>query len=219
LVCAVQERAYLPRLPLESRCFHAEQARLIRVKLSAKLAALCLRAIGWRVLPVAPPPPKAVVLVYPHTSNWDFPIGVLARAVLQMRIGWVGKHTLFRWPFGGLMRTLGGTAVDRSQPQGTVTQLRREFQSNATFYVVITPEGTRKHTAYWKSGFYHLARELNVPVGLAYIDYARREVAIAEWLQLTGDVAADLERIRAVYAGHQGKHPELAGEIRFKDGA
>jgi len=136
-----------------------------------------------------------------------------------MRIGWVGKHTLFRWPFGGLMRALGGTSVDRSQTHGTVAQLRREFERNATFYIVITPEGTRRRTEYWKSGFYHLARELNVPVGLAYLDYAKREVAIAEWLTLSGNVEDDLNRIRAVYAGHQGKHPELTGEIRFKDGA
>jgi 1-acyl-sn-glycerol-3-phosphate acyltransferase len=187
------------------------------VGIKAKLAAAVLRLFGWRVLPKPPPPPKAVVLVYPHTSNWDFPIGVLARAVLEMDIGWVGKHTLFRWPFGGLMRFLGGTSVDRSHKQGMVAQLREEFDRHETFYIVITPEGTRKRTEYWKSGFYHLARELNVPVGLAYLDYAKREVAIPVWLELTGDVEHDLDRIRAVYAGHPGRHPELAGEIRFKD--
>jgi 1-acyl-sn-glycerol-3-phosphate acyltransferase len=186
-------------------------------RIRAKLAAGILRLFGWRVLPKPPPPPKAVVLVYPHTSNWDFPIGVLARAVLEMDIGWVGKHTLFRWPFGGLMRFLGGTSVDRSHKQGMVAQLREEFDRHETFYIVITPEGTRKRTEYWKSGFYHLARELNVPVGLAYLDYAKREVAIPVWLELTGDVEHDLDRIRAVYAGHPGRHPELTGEIKFKD--
>jgi 1-acyl-sn-glycerol-3-phosphate acyltransferase len=187
------------------------------VGIKAKLAAAVLRLFGWRVLPKPQPPPKAVLLVYPHTSNWDFPIGVLARAVLEMDIGWVGKHTLFRWPFGGLMRFLGGTSVDRSHTQGMVGQLRLEFDRHETFYIVITPEGTRRRTEYWRSGFYHLARELNVPVGLAYIDYAKREVAIPVWLELTGNVEHDLDRIRAVYAGHPGRHPELAGEIRFKD--
>ncbi|MBC7983888.1 MAG: 1-acyl-sn-glycerol-3-phosphate acyltransferase [Candidatus Obscuribacterales bacterium] len=176
-----------------------------------------MRVFGWRVLPVPAPPPKAVVLVYPHTSNWDFPIGILARTVMQLRIGWVGKNTLFHWPFGALMRALGGTSIDRSHQQGMVSQLRTEFDRHATFYIVITPEGTRRHTEHWKSGFYHLARELEIPVGLTYIDYARREVAIAEWMRLSGDVEKDLAHIRDVYRGHQGRFPERMGEIRFKD--
>ena len=159
---------------------------------------------------------KGVVIVYPHTSNWDFILGVLARAVLNLRMHWVGKHTLFKWPFASLMRALGGVPVDRRSTQGMVEQLKREFDRYEQFFLTITPEGTRSRSEYWKSGFYHIARELDLPVGLASIDYAKREVDLTEWYRLTGDVEKDLAHIRRVYAARRGRYPELMGDIRFK---
>lgn len=189
----------------------------IKLSIKAKLAKALLALLGWRVVSAPPIAAKGVVIIYPHTSNWDFLIGVLARAVLQLPMHWIGKDTLFRWPFGGIMRALGGTPVDRSKPHGLVNDLRKELERHQQYYVVITPEGTRKRTDHWKSGFYHLATDLRIPVGLAFIDYSRREVGIATWLELAGDSIADLARIRNVYRERRGRHPELAGEIRFQE--
>lgn len=184
--------------------------------LRARIAAAALRMIGWRLAYTPPPGPKAVVVVYPHTSNWDFPIGVIGRAALDLPLRYVAKHTLFRWPFGMLFRGLGGIAVDRRVSTGLVEQLRAQFDAHDTFYLAITPEGTRSRTDYWKSGFYQLARAARVPVGLGFIDYGGRRIGIDTWLELSGDVDADMARIAAFYADKRGFHPEKAGPVRFR---
>ena len=155
--------------------------------------------------------------MYPHTSNWDFILGVLARSAMQLRMHWVGKHTLFRWPFESVMRALGGIPVDRARTQGFVERLRKEFDRYEQLFLVITPEGTRSRSAHWKSGFYHIALRLKVPLGLACINYGKKEVGIMEWLDLSGNVEQDLSRIREVYRDCRGKHHERTGEIRFRD--
>ena len=184
--------------------------------LRARIAAAVLRLIGWRLAYAPPPGPKAVVVVYPHTSNWDFPIGVIGRAALDLPLRYVAKHTLFRWPFGMLFRGLGGIAVDRRVSTGLVEQLRARFDAHDTFYLAITPEGTRSRTEYWKSGFYQIARAARVPVGLRFIDYGGRRVGIDTWLELSGDADADMARIAAFYADKRGFHPEKAGPVRFR---
>ncbi|MBL8493720.1 MAG: lysophospholipid acyltransferase family protein [Rhodocyclaceae bacterium] len=184
--------------------------------LRARIAAAVLRLIGWRLAYAPPPGPKAVVVVYPHTSNWDFPIGVIGRAALDLPLRYVAKHTLFRWPFGMLFRGLGGIAVDRRVSTGLVEQLRARFDAHDTFYLAITPEGTRSRTEYWKSGFYQIARAARVPVGLGFIDYGGRRVGIDTWLELSGDADADMARIAAFYADKRGFHPEKAGPVRFR---
>lgn len=186
--------------------------------LRARLARWVLARLGWRVIYAPPPGPRSVVIVYPHTSNWDFIVGVLARAALQFPVRWLGKDALFRPPMGTLMRWLGGIAVDRSAPHGLIEQLRARFAAADTLHLVITPEGTRSHVPHWKSGFYALALAARVPVGLGFIDFGARRVGIDTWLDLTGDEAADLARIRAFYADKRGCRPELAGEIRFAHG-
>ena len=160
---------------------------------------------------------KGVVIIYPHTSNWDFILGVLARAVLGWRMHWVGKHTLFKLPFEGFMRWLGGIPIDRNSPQGMVGQLQQEIARYDQMFITMTPEGTRKRTDYWKSGFYHIAHGLKLPLGLATFNYAKRIVYLTQWITLTGDVERDLQTIRDVYKDTHGKQPALAGEIRFKD--
>ena len=185
--------------------------------LAAKAATATLRLFGWRVVSAPVIAPKAVVVIYPHTSNWDFMIGVLARAVLRLPMFWIGKESLFRFPMRTLMTWLGGTPVDRSKSHGLVDQLRTVVERHQSYFLVITPEGTRRRTDHWKSGFYHVARGLDVPVGLAFIDYGRRQVGIAEWMRLSGDEDQDLSHIREIYATRQGRYPALAGDIRFRD--
>ncbi len=177
-----------------------------------------LALLGWRVEVVFPPTPRCLIVVYPHTSNWDFVVGYLAKLAVGLPVWWVGKDSLFRPPFAGVFRRMGGIPVNRSEPAGFVDQLARELERSPQLWLAITPEGTRSYTDRWKSGFYRLALAANVPVGLAFIDYRAREVGLLTYLTMTGDEERDLERIRAVYAGKLGKRPELAGAIRFGHG-
>ncbi|MBM3390468.1 MAG: glycerol acyltransferase [Betaproteobacteria bacterium] len=183
--------------------------------LLSRLSRAILGLFGWRVVFVPPPAPKAVVIIYPHTSNWDFPIGVLARSVIAIPIGFIGKDTLFRPPFGGLFRWLGGLPVNRRESTGLVAALAEMFARSESLYLAIAPEGTRSKVDRWKSGFYRLALAANVPLGLAFIDYSRREIGIEVWLDLCGREEEDLARIRAGYAGKRGRRPEKEGDIRI----
>jgi 1-acyl-sn-glycerol-3-phosphate acyltransferase len=178
-------------------------------------AAWVLGLFGWRVELVPPPMQKCVVIFYPHTSNWDFVIGIVARAAIWVPIRWAGKDTLFRRPFGGIFCWLGGIPVNRRERTGLTARLIREFAQRERFYLAITPEGTRSHTDRWKSGFYHLALAAKVPLGLAYIDYPRKRIGIGGYLELTGDETVDLDALRRFYADKTGKRPEHQGEIRF----
>lgn len=184
--------------------------------LPGRLSRAILGLFGWRLVFVPPPGPKAVIIVYPHTSNWDFPIGILARAAIDIPIGFVGKDTLFRPPLGGLFRRLGGIPVNRRRSSGFVDTLVAAFNRSDNLYLAIAPEGTRARIDHWKSGFYRVALATGVPVGLAFIDYARREIGVERWLTMSGDEAADLARMRASYAGKRGKLPDKAGDIRFR---
>ncbi len=185
----------------------------LRSRLSGALLALA----GWRVRVEPLPGPKGVIIVYPHTSNWDFPIGYLAKEAAGLRVQWVGKDTLFRGPLGPLLRWMGGIPVDRSVRSGLVEQLREAMDRRPEAWLVIAPEGTRSFTDHWKSGFWHLALAAGVPVGLGFIDAERREVGISGYLRLSGDAARDLEALRAAYAGKVGLRPALAGTIAFRD--
>lgn len=182
----------------------------------ARFAAALLRALGWQLRYAPPPGGKAVVVVYPHTSNWDFPIGLIGRAAIDLPLRWIGKHTLFRAPFGALFRWLGGIAVDRSVSNGLVDQLRAQFACHERFFLTFTPEGTRSRTEAWKSGFYQLALAAGVPVGLGFIDYGGKRIGIDTWLAMSGDPVVDMARIAAFYADKRGLYPEKAGPVRFK---
>jgi 1-acyl-sn-glycerol-3-phosphate acyltransferase len=180
------------------------------------LATFIYRLIGWRSVFVPPPGPKSVLLVYPHTSNWDFPLGVLFNAKHPIFIHWAGKDTLFRGLMGVIARALGGVAINRREHTGMVGQLVKVFAERESFHLCITPEGTRSKTDHWKSGFYRLALEAKVPVGLGFFDYRNKCVGVERWVILTGDEEADLAMLRQYYAGKTGCYPEKAGDIRFK---
>ncbi len=178
-------------------------------------SAWLLGLFGWRVELVPPAVQKCVVIFYPHTSNWDFVIGIIARTVIWLPIYWAGKDSLFRWPFGGLFRWLGGIPVNRREHTGLTERLAREFAQRKRFYLAITPEGTRSRTDHWKSGFYRLALMAKVPLALAFIDYPRRQIGIGAYLDLSGDEHQDLDAIRRFYADKTGRQPGNQGDIRF----
>ena len=180
-------------------------------------AALGLLALfGWRTVLVWPPEPKGVIMVYPHTSNWDFVIGVLFRIGHELPASWVGKTEMFPGPFRSWFGRIGGIPVDRHRAHGFVDQLVAEFARRDWMWLAITPEGTRSRTEYLKSGFYQLALEANLPVALAYIDYATRTAGIDTYVRMSGDPESDMARIREFYAGRRGRRHELAGEIRLR---
>jgi 1-acyl-sn-glycerol-3-phosphate acyltransferase len=195
----------------------SEVAQSLRLGVGARISAALMKLAGWRLVYVPPPGPKSVIIVYPHTSNWDFPVGLLARSVAGIRCHFAAKDTLFRGPFGRWLARVGGIPVNRREATGFVGQLEQAFGRRDEFHVVFTPEGTRSRTEHWKSGFYRLALAARVPLGLGFIDYARREVGIGAWIDLTGDEEADLARIRDFYSGKRGRRHELAGPIRFPE--
>ena len=129
-----------------------------------------------------------------------------------------GKDSLFRVPFlGPLLVRWGGVPVNRRERTGFIEQMEDEFRRNEVFRLAIAPEGTRSRTDHWKSGFYHLARAAGVPLALGYIDYPSREIGIGAYVELTGDQAADMERLRAFYEGRRGRHPQNQSPIRLRD--
>lgn len=185
------------------------------MRITRYLARSILRLLGWECIDVPDRPARAVVVGYPHTSNWDFPIGLLAMAALGLDARWVGKDTLFRWPFGGLMRRLGGIPVNRREHTGFVERVAGEILRHDRFMLVIAPEGTRSLRPGWKSGFYRIARAAGVPVLVGTLDYGRRRLGLLASIDLTGDEVADMARITACLEGCRGLRPELASPIRL----
>lgn len=178
-----------------------------------------LRLLGWRVDANLPAARKYVVIGTFHTTNWDFPLMLLLKSAIGLKVRWVGKHSLFRWPLGWLMRRLGGIPVDRRFPHNYVEQIVDAFRRRVELILVIAPEGTRKKAQYWKSGFYFIALGAGVPIALGFADYARKVGGIGPSFVPTGDVEADMARIRAFYADKRGLHPEKQSEIRFRPSA
>ncbi len=178
-----------------------------------------LRLAGWSSALVWPPEPRGLILVYPHTSNWDFIVGVLFRVGYGLPAHWMGKDTMFRWPFARLLRAIGGMPINRRERTGLIVTLVEEYRRRDWLWLAVEPEGTRKHTDHLKSGFYQLALAADLPLGLGYIDYGRRHIAIDTYMRMTGDVARDLATLRGFYADKQARWPELAGDIRFRESA
>jgi len=186
----------------------------------AAVAEFVLARAGWRVRFDRLPAAKGVAIVYPHTSNWDFVLGLLAIWALDLPIRWVGKETLFRGltgaTLGRLMRRWGGRPVDRHHPSGAVTQLVNLVNAEPWFWLALSPEGTRQFTDHLRTGFYHLALELDLPVALAYFDYRQREIGVTRFVHMGGDPERDLALLREFYADKIGRFPAQASTIAFK---
>ena len=165
-----------------------------------------LRWMGWTVEGEVPNRPKLVIAVAPHTSNWDFVVGIAAMFALDLKIGYLGKHTLFRWPFGGIMRWTGGIPVDRSSRHGVVGDSVAAFAATERRILAIAPEGTRSQVRQFKSGFLQIARGAGVPVVLATLDWGARVVRFGPTFDPGEDIEADRRRTEAFYAPIRGKN-------------
>ncbi len=167
-----------------------------------------LRLLGWRLDIHMPNLPKFVVIVVPHTTNWEFVIGISAVFVMQLRVNWWVKHTVARWPFKGIVTWLGGIPINRGAAQGMVEQTVEAFRTRPQLVLGLTPEGTRKRVEKWKKGFYYVACKAGVPIVLAYMDYARKVVAIGPVIWPSGDYTSDTAKMLEFYRTVTPRHPE-----------
>ena len=172
------------------------------------ISIFLLKISGWRTKGAFPHIPKFVLIAAPHTSNWDFPIMMFIAFKLRGKLYWMGKDSIFRKPFRGIFKWLGGIPIDRSRSNNVVDQMIRKFHEADRLIVTIPPSGTRKRVKKWKSGFYHIARGANIPVVLGFLDYKRKIGGIGPVVKLTHDIKADMVRIRAFYSDIAGKYPE-----------
>ncbi|HOC13587.1 MAG TPA: 1-acyl-sn-glycerol-3-phosphate acyltransferase [Propionicimonas sp.] len=162
----------------------------------------------YRLQSEPPPDTSAVLIGAPHTSNWDFVIMLAISWQHGVAPRWLGKHTLFKAPFGRLMRALGGIPVNRANPGRLVAEVVELAQAEERVFIVVTPEGTRHRGKLWKSGFYRIARDANLPLVLGYVDSATRTAGLGPTMHLSGDVVADMDQLRAFYADKHGIRPE-----------
>ncbi|MFF2387407.1 1-acyl-sn-glycerol-3-phosphate acyltransferase [Agromyces sp. NPDC058104] len=165
-----------------------------------------------------PAPTRPTVLVgAPHTSNWDFVLMLAIAWRLGIDVRWLGKKSLFTGWRGPIMRGLGGIPVDRADPSRVVGEVVERIRAGEVFGLVVTPDGTRGAHEYWKSGFYRIARETGMPVTLGYVDRTTMTTGLGPTLELTGDVSADMDVIRAFYADKAGVRPEQRVEPRLRE--
>ena len=183
------------------------------------LARWLLGLAGWRVTFSGLPALQGVVIAYPHTSNWDFIVGILAKWAIGIPAHFWAKHSLFDFPvFGRWLRWVGGLPIDRRAARGAVGQMVDTFgehaQQGQLLWLAIAPEGTRRKTPGWRSGFYQVAHQADVPLALIRLDYGRKEVRVDSFIRLTGDVTADYARLVRQFEGVVGCRPEQAAPIR-----
>lgn len=172
------------------------------------LAIIVLRIFGWRRAGRVLDAPKFVTIAAPHTSNWDFPVGLAIILAFKVKIYWLGKEPIFRWPFGTFFKWLGGIPVSRSRSGDVVAQTVQAFKEQERMIMVVAPEGTRKRANHWKTGFYYMAMGANVPIVMGFIDYVRKEAGFGPMLMPTGNIEADMEKIRAFYENITAKMPD-----------
>ncbi len=185
----------------------------------SRLARALLALAGWRVLEDGFPARQGVAIVYPHTSNWDFVVGVLAKWSIGIPVRFWGKDTLFAVPLlGRWLRWLGGMPIERHSPRGAVGAMvytmREAVARDELLWLALSPEGTRRRTEGWRSGFHQVALGAGVPLALVVLDYGQRQVRVQDFLLPGGDSAADYAAIARGFAGAQGFHPGKASPVQ-----
>ena len=183
------------------------------------LAHLVLRWTGWKVLGTPPAESRYVIIAAPHTSGWDL-IYTLATAWSHgIDIKWIGKHTLFYFPYGWFFRFLGGVSMDRRTRQNMVVKATERFRESKSLVLLVSAEATRRRTDVWKSGFYHIAYQSGVPVQLAGIHYQKRECTFGPLVKPSGHVRDDMDIVRSFYAtvSDGGRYADQFGEIKLRD--
>jgi 1-acyl-sn-glycerol-3-phosphate acyltransferase len=164
--------------------------------------------MGWRIEGAIPDVPKLVIIAAPHTTNWDFVVGIAAKLALGLQVLWFGKHTLFRFPLGPVMRMLGGMPVNRSASHDVVSAIVEEFGRRDRLIIGIAPEGTRKKVERWRTGFYHIAHATHTPILPVALNWGARAIQIQPPFATTGDVETDLRLLQSGLADVRGLRPK-----------
>jgi 1-acyl-sn-glycerol-3-phosphate acyltransferase len=178
----------------------------LRDGLQRRICRGLLRLAGWSLAGEFPDVPRLVLIVAPHSSWWDGIWGLLMKVAMGADVHFMAKQELFRGPLGGLLRKLGGMAIDRASAKGVVEQMIDQFQQHETLWLGIAPEGTRRHVTRWKSGFWHIAHDAGVPILPAYFHYPDKVIGVGPLFQTSNDMDADITQLRTFYAPFMGKH-------------
>lgn len=175
----------------------------------SQISKTILSLLGWKFIGDYPHEiDKKMIIVVPHTSNWDFPLGLLIRSALKAKIHFIGKASLFKPPHGFIFKALGGFPVKRGKNYNQVDQIVNYYNSRDTFSLSIAPEGTRKKVDKLKTGFYHIALQAKIPVIMMKFDAEHKEVVIKEPFYPTGDKEKDLNVVNTFFRGTKGINPE-----------
>lgn len=173
--------------------------------------------MGWEPEGERPEPAKFVLIAAPHTSNWDLIYLVTIAGAFGLKINWIGKHTIFKPPWGPLARLFGGLSLKRDSKQNMVEQMVEALTERDRLALIVPAEGTRGHVEHWRSGFYHIARLAQVPIIFGYLDYRRKRGGFGSGFIPTGDLSRDMDIVREFYSEITGKYPENFGRIRLKE--
>ncbi|MBQ46506.1 MAG: glycerol acyltransferase [Zetaproteobacteria bacterium] len=175
-----------------------------------------LKIVGWEAVPLDKDVKKAVAILAPHTSTWDIILGMMIIMATGDDIKWIGKHTLFNWPLGGLLRSLGGIPLNREQAKDTVATIGEKFGQHDHFVCAISPEGTRSYRPYWRTGFYQIALFADVPLALYYLDFKNKVGGCGPILPVTGKKQEDMQKINDFYQNITPRNPHSSAPICFK---
>lgn len=176
-------------------------------RVSCWLGKTVLRALGWSYEGEFPHQQKMVLAIAPHTSNWDFVVGLAVAFHLKLKISFFGKHSIFIPPFDRLLKRWGGIPIERSKAHGVVSQITQEMNAAEKMILCLSPEGTRSRIAPWKTGFLHIAYKANVPLFLVGFDFKRKKIIFGPCQKITGDVQSELKNVYAFFANVQAKFP------------
>jgi 1-acyl-sn-glycerol-3-phosphate acyltransferase len=171
-------------------------------------ASFSLFILGWKTKGEIPDIKKFVIIAAPHSSNWDFVFFLLIIFKFKISVHWMGKHTMFRWPFKWLLKRLGGIPIDRSRKGRIVQSMAKAFELSKELIITIAPSGTREKVTTWKTGFYHIASQAKVPIVCGFIDYNQKTIGIGPAFNTSNDMDADMASIKSFYAPFSGKHSQ-----------
>ena len=212
-----RQKKGIAEIPVHARPFATGKREYNSIMIS-QLSSFILKSLGWTVDIDWPVSRKYVLIVYPHTSNWDFPLGVLTSRAIKLEAHYIAKHTLFRKPYGWIFRGLGGISVDRRRKENMIQQVAERFDDSEDFILALAPEGTRSKADHWKSGFYHIARTAKVPIAMAYFDYPKKLVAMGGEFFPSEDINEAYATIREFFKGVKGKNHGSESLIQPREG-
>lgn len=187
-----------------------------RKPLTQHIALALARLLGWQIEVPPAVPAKCLIVGAHHTSGSDFFVTLLYLFASNLRFRWIAKDSAFRWPFGWLMRRLGGIPVVRSARSNFVDQIVALYDASDRLRIAISPEGTRSEAGYWKTGFYYIAQGAGVPILLGYVDYPRKLVGIGPQVTPSGDIDADMQVLAGFYADKTPRYPQRSGQVRVR---